>query len=405
MPESLHNPSSESSGGKTPKRILFLMSDTGGGHRAAAEAIRDAIREKYGDDAIQAELVDVYKQMRFPGNQMPAMYPWLVNRAVWLWKTIYRIGDSPFRARIFSRMSYWNNKNVLQKMVREHPADAVCCVHSVVHHPTMSAFNAFPTRPPWVTVVTDLVTTPYFWYDRRVDICLVPTEEALERGLVMGMKREQLRVTGLPVHADFARRLTDKPAAREALGWPQDKSIVMMVAGGDGMGPLQQTIETLLDKNLPCHYIIVCGRNKPLKERIDAALARRGASNVTTYGFVTSMPQFMAASDILVTKAGPATITEAGIAGLPLILSGAIPGQEDGNVRLVVENDAGAYAPSPQQVADTVEAWINEGAEALAQRGEYARKIARPDAVWEIAEVVWQAAQRPPVNSDPAAQP
>ncbi len=161
-----------------PKRIVFLMSDTGGGHRAAAEAIRDAILERYGPDSIRAELVDVYKRMSFPANKMPEFYPWIVNNSTLAWSVAYKRGDSPKRARLASRFTYRFNRANLRAIVREHPADAVCCVHSVVGQPAFSAYNSFPTRPPWVTVVTDLVTTPYFWYDRRVDLCLVPTEEA-----------------------------------------------------------------------------------------------------------------------------------------------------------------------------------------------------------------------------------
>ena len=116
------------------------------------------------------------------------------------------------------------------------------------------------------------------------------------------------------------------------------------------------------------------------------------------------MPKFMAAADVLVTKAGPATISEACIAGLPIILSGAIPGQEDGNVTFVVQNDAGAFAPGPQKVATVVAQWLSEGRDALAQRAERARRIARPDAVWEIADEVWNAAHQPPVATTRGAQ-
>jgi 1,2-diacylglycerol 3-beta-galactosyltransferase len=300
-------------------------------------------------------------------------------------------------------MTYRMQGQALRKMVREHPADVVCNVHSVVAQPTMSAFSSFPTRPPWVTVVTDLVTTPYFWYDRRVSRHLVPTQEAYDRGIRCGLRPDQLRVTGLPVHPNFSRRLTDKTTARKELGWDSDAPTVLMVAGGDGMGPLLETTEALLDKRIGLQIVVICGRNKTLKERIDAAVESWGAKNVHTYGFVTNMPQFMAASDMLVTKAGPATISEACIAGLPIILSGAIPGQEDGNVRLVVEHDAGAFSPGPQKVAETVAQWVAEGPDSMAERADRARAIARPDAVWEIADEVWAAAQLPMVKSMPGA--
>jgi 1,2-diacylglycerol 3-beta-galactosyltransferase len=373
-----------------PKQILFIMSDTGGGHRAAAEAIRDAMKERYGADNVSATLLDVYRLMGFPGNRMPDLYPWVINHALWAWALAYKLTDDPSRARLTSRMTYGLNRGRLRQMVLDHPADAVCCVHSLLGQPSMSAYQAHGQRPPWVTVVTDLVTTPYFWYDRRVDRCLVPSQEAYDRALTCGMSPEQLRVTGLPVHPEFNRRLTDKASARRELGWNPDITTVLMVAGGDGMGPLLETAEAIRARQLGLQIVVICGRNKALKEKIEAL----GYPDLIPYGFVTNMPQFMAAADVLVTKAGPATISEACIAGLPLILSSRIPGQEDGNVRLVVENDAGAYAPEPEQVAATLAQWLSEGREALLARAERARKIARPDAVWEIAEEVWQAAHR-----------
>lgn len=382
------------------KKVLFIMSDTGGGHRAAAEAIRDAMIEKYGADNVQGELLDVYRQMSYPANKMPDFYPWVINNSQVGWALAYKLTDNPSRARLTSRLTYRFNRSRLRKMVQEHPADVVCCVHSLLGQPSMSAYASLGQRPPWVTVVTDLVTTPYFWYDKRVDRCLVPSQEAYERGIQCGLTPEQLRVTGLPVHPNFNRRLTDKASARRELGWNPDITTVLMVAGGDGMGPMLETTQAIRAKGLDVQIVVICGRNKALKEKIEAA----GYPNVLPYGFVTNMPQFMAAADVLVTKAGPATISEACIAGLPVILSGRIPGQEDGNVRLVVENDAGAYAPSPELVADTVAQWLTEGRDALQARAERARKIARPDAVWEIAEEVWQAAHRPAVTLDMKAK-
>ena len=116
------------------------------------------------------------------------------------------------------------------------------------------------------------------------------------------------------------------------------------------------------------------------------------------FGYVTNydeMPQLMAASDLIVTKAGPSTISEAAIAGLPMIISDRIPGQETGNVRLVTENDAGVYVPKPEKVAELIVEWLREGPERLQQRADNAKRIARPDAVWEIADAVWDWANRP----------
>lgn len=112
------------------------------------------------------------------------------------------------------------------------------------------------------------------------------------------------------------------------------------------------------------------------------------------------MPVLMAAADMLVTKGGPATISEACIAGLPVIIYDAIPGQETGNVEFVVKNDAGIFAPSPEEVAAAVRKLLDEGAAGLAKRSANARALGQPDAVWTIAEEVWEYAHHPPIKPE-----
>jgi 1,2-diacylglycerol 3-beta-galactosyltransferase len=109
------------------------------------------------------------------------------------------------------------------------------------------------------------------------------------------------------------------------------------------------------------------------------------------------MPKFMAAADVLVTKAGPATISEACLAGLPMILYDAIPGQETGNVNYVVDNDAGVFTPSPRGVADALAQWIAGGPSELERLSANAAGLARANAVWDIAEAVWNVAQQGPI--------
>ncbi len=369
------------------KRVLFLMSDTGGGHRAAAEAIRDALVERCGAEHIDSEMVDVFKQMRYPSNAMPEFYPWIVTNGKPLWRLAYNVSEIASLSRAYSHYLYLTNRDRLLAMVRKHPADLVVGVHSVTLQASVNAYSELPGRPPLITVVTDLVSTPLLWYDPRVDECHVPTQAAFDRGLRMGLRPDQMHITGLPVHPRFARALTDKPSARAALNWQPDLPTVLIVAGGDGTGPVFETAQAIVSQVEHCQLAVVTGRNKTLKERLDAAAQHwRAAAPVHIYGYVTNMPQLMAASDILVSKAGPATICEACIAGLPIILNNAIPGQENGNIDYVVQNKVGVFAPGPHNVASAVSQWLAEGEAAMRARSERARQIARPDAVWHIVD-------------------
>ena len=376
------------------KRILFLMSDTGGGHRAAATAITSALKLKYGEDAIQETLVDVYRQCAFPMNKMPELYPILVNRYAKFYGWSFHSSNTRFGTAFSSKWMYFTNRSRLRRMVQENPADVIVSVHSVITRPSMMAFKSFPTRPPFLTVVTDLVSTHRLWFDPQVERCLVPTQAAYDCGLKVGLSPEQLRLTGLPVHPQFSDSLLDKREARDVLGWQQDLPTVMIIGGGEGMGPLLANSQAINDAKLPCQLVIIAGKNKDLKAKLDAQTWNQPTY---VYGYVDNvneMPRIMAGSDILVTKAGPSTISEACIAGLPMILYDAIPGQEEGNVDFVVDNDIGVFAPMKGELVTVLDRWLSEGKKALELRAERVRQVARPDAVWQIAEEIWHYANK-----------
>jgi 1,2-diacylglycerol 3-beta-galactosyltransferase len=369
------------------------MSDTGGGHRAAAEAIIDALEARYPDE-LDMEMVDVFRQYTpFPYKYMPEFYPWLINSSKSSWGVGYKLSNTRARARALSRGMYAYSESGLKQMIREHPADLVVSVHSVLTRPCMEAYaRTLQERPPYVVVVTDLVSTHMFWYDRRADFTIVPTQPAYDRGIKAGLLPEQMRVIGLPVHPNFAGALKDKAAARAELGWDPDLPAVLMVGGGDGLGPLFKNSRAINERRVNGQLAIIAGRNKQLKESLEECDWNQPTH---VYGFVTNMPTLMAAADILVTKGGPATLCEACIAGLPTIIYDAIPGQETGNVEWIVNNNAGVFAPAAREVADTVEAWLTPGSDELAQRVAAARAIATPNAVWEIADELYKQAQRP----------
>jgi 1,2-diacylglycerol 3-beta-galactosyltransferase len=200
-----------------------------------------------------------------------------------------------------------------------------------------------------------------------------------------------MRVTGLPVNPKFADGLMSKEEARTKLGWTPDLPAILMVGGGEGMGPLMRIARVVNALKARCQLVIIAGRNALLKSQLEA---QDWNQPTHIYGFVTNMPELMVAADLLVTKAGPATISEACIAGLPMILSDAIPGQEDGNVLYITQNHAGVYAPAPKKVAKAVDEFLSKGADFLQAAGERAHSLARPDAVWQIADEIWQYAEQ-----------
>lgn len=373
------------------KHLLFLMSDTGGGHRASMNAIVAGLHERYGEDSFTWSYIDVLRHMRFPNSIAPELYPHLVKEFRPFWALTYNILDDTRRSNWYSKYLYTANKHRLSRMVEDNPADVVICVHSLAARPTMDAYLTQEKRPPFLTVVTDLFTTPYFWYDKRIEHHLVPTQRAFERGLEMGVPAEKMTITGLPVHPQFMHKLMDKSEARRELGWDPDRPAVLIVGGSDGMGPLYEVATELNAMNLNCQLAIVAGRNTRLAQRLRAV---KWNQPTHIYPFIDYMPKLMAASNILVTKAGPSSICEAMIAGLPVVLYDRIPGQEEGNVEFVVQKNIGVYAPQPPQAAAHVRDWLAQGPQGLQQYADRAQSYAVPEASFKIADEIWKYVER-----------
>lgn len=150
------------------------------------------------------------------------------------------------------------------------------------------------------------------------------------------------------------------------------------------MGPLERTAQAIAAAHLPVSLVVIAGRNQGLKARLEA---QSWPIPTFIYGFVREMPDFMRAADVLVTKAGPGTISEALIAGLPIILYSRLPGQEDGNVSYVVSKGAGVWAPYPEQIVNVLRDWV-EHPETRQAAVAASSSLARPQAAREIARTL-----------------
>src|SRR3990172_9141123 len=330
------------------RRAVFLFSDTGGGHRSAAEAVAEAGARHAADD-IEVLLVDaLHKYAPTPFNRLPGLYPRMV-RTPRMWGMGFRVSNGRQRGRVLTTLIWPYVRRASQRLVAEVSADLFVSFHPLLIAPTLKALGSAP--PPFFAVVTDLVTGHSLWYHHRLELCFLPTAEAEHRALVNGMKPERLRVVGLPVAERFCAPPGDRAQLRAELGWPQDRPMVLVVGGGEGMGPLFETACAIARSGVHAGLAIVTGRNANLRRRLEQV-----AWEIPTwvYGFEQRMPQMMQAATLLVTKAGPSTIAEAANAGLPVVLYSYLPGQEEGNVEYVVSGGLGRWAPGAVQTSAAV---------------------------------------------------
>jgi 1,2-diacylglycerol 3-beta-galactosyltransferase len=367
-----------------PAKILFLFSDTGGGHRSAAQAIIEALKIEY-DDRIHTTMVDVFKEYAPPPLQhVPELYPRMV-RAPRAWGLGFHLSDGQRRARLIDASTWPYVRRNVRALIVQHPSDLIVSVHPLVIAPALRALRSLgKMQMPLVTVVTDLVTGHALWYHRNAALTLVPTRAAYQRALDCGVDPKQVKVVGLPVADRFCQPAGDKNALRTQLGWPTERPVILMVGGGEGMGPLEENAHAIDEAGLPAILVVIAGRNKDLKARLED---HNWSQPTFIYGFVHEMPDFMRAADIIVTKAGPGTISEALNAGLPMVLYSRLPGQEEGNVTYVIVNGVGVWAPQPDLIIAALRDWI-EHPEHRQEAAAAARRLARPDAARQIAHIL-----------------
>ena len=358
-------------------RILFLFSDTGGGHRASANAIIEGLGLEYGE-TITTAMVDILRDYTpSPLRYSPEIYPPL-SRVKGAWKMSFDASNGPRRVRALEQLSSPYLRRYLRRLIAENPADLIVSVHPLASAMMPRALRGNPV--PFVTVVTDLVSIHAFWYAPGADAIIVPTDQARNRGVRIGADPARITVIGQPVSPRFADVTASKADARAELGWESDRPVVLLVGGGDGMGPVRRVARAINKAALPVTLVAVCGRNEDLQKDL-GELPWQIPHHI--YGFTDQMPRFMRAADILLTKAGPGSISEGFISGLPIVMYACLPGQETGNVDYVLDGQAGIWAPHTDLVVDAVRTLATDDVRRAAMAAASAR-LARPDAARDI---------------------
>lgn len=366
--------------------VLILFSDTGGGHRSAAQSIIEAL-ETYHPGEVTTEMLDFFIEYAPPPFDMAVTTYAPMAQVPDLWELGYKLSNGKWRSRLVQQVLWPYIRNAASRLIEEHPCDLFLSVHPIINTPILRALGE--AHPPYIIVITDMVSTHAFWYNRSATLTLSPTEEARQRGIDIGLNPEKLQVVGQPIADKFRQPHLPKEVLRERLGWPKDLPVVLMAGGGEGMGPIEETVLAVDHAKLKVAMAIITGKNSILRKNLEQAELHTPAM---IYGFVDNMPDLMYAADIFLTKAGPGMISEAFIAGLPLILYSRMPGQEDGNVDYVVNKGAGVWAPEPEIVVNTLRYWLNHP-EVFAQVADTSRSLARPDASRDIADRIIQALQ------------
>ena len=350
-----------------------------------ADAIVGAAEHLF-PDKYQFQLADIMADgFSFPLNLAGRMYGPVVNRLRQPWGLLWHLTNgrrrSPWILKIVSPLAATRLRGIL---LSSKP-NLIISTHPWANHIPIWLLRELRWKVPLVTVVTDLVSIHHWWLYPDVDLCLVPTEEVRQKALEAGFAPEKVKVVGIPVELEFLSLSRAQEELRKEWGLAEDRFTVLVIGGGDGMGNLFPVARAVAQASLDLQLLIVTGRNEKLKARLEEV-----SWEVPTriLGFSEEMPAVMRAADLIVTKAGPSTISEALACGLPLLISGSLRGQEEGNAEWVVESGAGLLTPTPQEVVEALKLLIPPPNETLALMAQRARQAAKPLAALQATRLI-----------------
>jgi len=368
------------------KKAIIFMADSGGGHRSAAQALKEAF-DFLQPGEWEVHFIDVFSLLPFPFNKSGGSYRPMVTYTPWLWSFLWNLAQNRWFLDFVFGFFTPLTRNALLKLIRDYEPDLAISVHQFSNVVPVKVFRDGGWGGFFATVVTDLVTTPLAWFYPGVDACFVPTPEAREMALKAGIHPDKVYLKGFPVSLRF-QPPEDKREVRKALKLEEEATTLLLMGGGEGMGKIFPVALAINEASLPVQLLIVTGRNQGLRralERVNWKIPCR------IYGFVDFVHSLMQASDVVLTKAGPGTIYEAITVGVPVLLIDFVPGQETGNVDFVVRNRLGAFAPSPEKVVAVLEEWFSAPA-LLDEMKAQARKLANPKASLEIVSLLLEKA-------------
>ncbi len=382
-----------------PLRFLLFYADTGGGHRATAQALAQGLKHRYGD-AVDPVLFDgLRKYAPYPVSHLDDMYPWMSGMSK-TWGHGWTQLNEPQRVQRFMKLWWPFVRTAAIRMAKE-PCDAIINVQPLYTFPVLWAMDRIGVRKPFVTMVSDLIVVHALWCDPTTDRFLVPTEVSRVHALDNHIPPEKIQIVGLPIRLLFMTPPEPKPIARQRLGL-KDKFTVLLMGGGQGLGRVYDIAEAIGRSGLDVQLIVVAGRNKKLKEQLDAA---RWPIDLKPYGFTQDIPALMDASDVLITKAGPTTLCEAFTRSLPIIISGYIPSQENENADYVINERAGILAEGPELIVATLREWLHKP-DRLTHLSQNSVRLAHPRAAIDAAEAAYDVATtRPIVYRAPQGEP
>jgi processive 1,2-diacylglycerol beta-glucosyltransferase len=369
-----------------PPRVLVLSASVGAGHLRAAQAVELALREMRPEATVRN--VDVLELANSAFRRLYGMaYLDLVNRAPHVLGYFYDLLDRPSRSgrqrgdRLRLAVEKLNLRPFM-KLLQDEPWDLVINTHFLPAEIIAALRKKGKVRLPQVTATTDF-ETHRLWVNEPCDHYFTATEEGSRYLQHWGVPAERTSVTGIPVHPVFSKSKS-RAVCLKKHGLEADCPIVLQLAGGFGVGPIEHIFHGLLSIEQPIQLVTVCGKNEKLKKHLES-LDVPARHRIKILGFTTELDEYLAVADLVVSKPGGLTTSETLARGAVMAIVNPIPGQETRNSDYLLESGAAIKINNVATLAYKVGRLLGDE-KRLGQLRANAAGIGKPRAAYEVVE-------------------
>ena len=366
----------------TDKRILVLTASIGSGHIKAAEAVRQELQQLWPEaqittvDFMARETSCLHWLMKKIYLQMLAFVPNLYD-------VFYKVSGGASGGSLVQGAFAAVMQPVFVSLLRRYQPDLVICTHPFPEGAASWWKRRHHSQLPLAVVMTDY-SLHQIWLYPKVDCYFMATETMKRQMLARGFAEDSLWAAGIPIDQRL-QHIEGKEVLRQHLSIPQDQPAILLMGGGLGLGGIETTLLELEQLPQRLTLLVVAGRNERLLQQ-GLAFAQVSHHLVKVWGYTEQAHELMKASDLLITKPGALTISEAFVLGLPMLLHDPIPGPETENAVYATRHGAAVWLHPGEKLAPAVGELLASGE--LPAMGQRAAACGRPQAAGDIARTI-----------------
>ncbi len=371
-----------------PAEVEIWATSTGGGHRRVAEALRRALLDA-GPPGLRVAIDDPLQMGALPHAQIVLRgYGPVVRTAPGLWGVLFNTFARPGARGALERFLLSGLGRTMANTTSARRPRVVVNCHPLLGPGAARAARRLLPRAELMTLITDLTVVHPGWLSPKDALFMTPSSVATSWCVDQGIPRSSVVEVGLPVDPGLCRHAhaaSDRRIQRLELGLDPDLLCVLIGGGGEGAGRLLPLIFAVEESRMPLQLVVMCGRNRRLLRDI-----RRLSLKVpmVSLPYLEDPSPWLLASDVYVGKAGPSALAEAAAAGLAIVVTDALPGQELSNRGLLVEAGVAQSVESPSELVAVLASFCTEPAAALVEMQQRSLSWSRPDAASRAAEQV-----------------